>query len=138
MNTADQLKEIIVNESCAVEELIKILDEQHDFIAKNNIFDLEDCVKRIENCNRSIAQWEVKRRKIVNDKPMKEVIAKLNDDELDKSYRNIKKLLHAATLQKNLNEALLKQGLSFSSKMLRLLNPDRKAKIYTSYGTIKR
>lgn len=134
----EQLKEILLNESHAIEELTNILEEQHDYIAKNNIFELEDCVKKIENCNRNIAQWEVKRREITKGESMKIVIGRLNDSELEQSYRNIKKLLHAAMLQKDLNETLLKQGLGFSSKMLNLLNPDKRAKTYTSYGAMKR
>ena len=57
---------------------------------------------------------------------------------LDKQYRRIQNLLNEMILQKDRNDLLIKQPLSFTNKLLNLINPKRDIPTYNSYGSIKR
>ena len=58
--------------------------------------------------------------------------------DLDNLYRSIKKLLDEMILQKDTNELLIKQQLSFTNKIISLINPKRDIPTYNSYGNLKR
>lgn len=132
------LKDIIIKEYEALKGLLKMLDEQYRCILNNDVFGLEACVSKIEKCNRTIADWEIKRRDITKGKEMSKLVAELHDKDLENSLRNVKMLIQETKLQKDTNELLLKQQLVFTSKVLNILNPDRSAKVYNSYGKLKR
>lgn len=132
----EQLKEIISNETEALENLLKLLEDQHSLLVKNDIFALEDMVEKIQICNKKIAEKEVERRKLVEGKSMAEVINFLDDEELDTGYRNIKKLIEGIKLQKDTNELLIRQGLAFTNRLLNVINPDRTVKTYNAYGKV--
>jgi flagellar biosynthesis/type III secretory pathway chaperone len=129
---------VLDKEFTALQELLKLMEEQHHLLVKNDIFGLEAIIERIQLCNKSIAQIEVERRKLVKEESIIDIINSTDSEELDKSYRSIQKLLFEVTLQKDTNEMLIKQGLGFSSKMLNLINPDRNMKTYNSYGKVSR
>ena len=135
----EQLCLIIKNETKVIENLLKLLEEQHSYIIKNDIFAMEACVEKIESCSRDIASCEINRRNITKDKSMKEVIENLDDEQLDKLCRDMNKLLFEVKLQKETNEILLRQGLGFTNNLLNRLNPDRSSnKTYNYYGKIYR
>ncbi|WP_294379276.1 flagellar export chaperone FlgN [uncultured Clostridium sp.] len=48
------------------------------------------------------------------------------------------KVLQDAVEKKNTNELLLKQQLIFTNKMLNIINPDKEAKTYNSYGNLSK
>lgn len=134
----NSLNEIILKESEALRKLLTLLEEQHSMILKNDIFGLEAMVERIQICNREIAKEEVERRKLVGEDGMSKTINSIGDEELDKNFRSIKKLLAEVELQKDTNELLIRQGLGFTTRMLSILNPDKTVKTYNSYGKMGR
>lgn len=137
-----QLKEIMKNQVAALKELLKILEEQHEYVVKNDVFKMEACVEKIQECNQKNASIELRRRQLtkdeLKDKTFSKLIEEINDKELENIFRNIRSLLEEVRLQKDTNELLIKQGLAYTNKMLVLLNPDRQAKTYNAYGKVGR
>ncbi len=137
-NMENQLKDIMVKEYNELKELLKSMEDQHELFLKNDIFQLENVVKRIEANNMSIAKLEVDRRKITGENSMNEVIRVLKDDELEDNYRNIKKLLQEIKVQKESNELLFRQGLVFTNRVLNIFSPNKNNKTYNSLGRMGR
>lgn len=134
----DRLKAVIDNERLALMKLLTLLDEQHSLVMKNDVFSLEAMVDKIKLCNKEVAEWEVERRKVLNGKPMKEAIYQLDDEALEKSFREVKKTIEEVILQKETNDLLIRQQLSYTNRLLNYLNPNREAKTYNSYGKFTR
>ncbi|MCY6353957.1 flagellar protein FlgN [Clostridium sp. ZS2-4] len=138
----NQLKTIMLQQIETVKELLKVLEEQHEYVVKNDVFKMESCVEKIQECNKKNASIELKRRELtkdfLKDKTFSKLIEELNDKEIEKNFRNIRKVLEEVRLQKDTNDLLIKQGLAFTNKMLVLLNPDRQAKTYNAYGKVGR
>lgn len=132
------LKSIVINEKRALEALLERLEKQHEFVVKNDVFNMDSIVRDINDSLREIAGIEMERRNITSGKEMSKIVEELGDVELEREYREIKKLLHSLELQKGTNELLIKQSLSFTNKMLQYINPDRSAKTYGAYGKMKR
>lgn len=132
------LKSIVINEKRALEALLVKLEKQHEFVVKNDVFNMDSIVRDINDSLREIANIEMERRTITSGEDMSKIVEELNDEELEREYREIKKLLHSLELQKSTNELLIKQSLSFTNKMLQYINPDRSAKTYGAYGKMKR
>jgi flagellar biosynthesis/type III secretory pathway chaperone len=65
---------------------------------------------------------------------MREVVAESKDEKMKNIYEDIVELLRKIQLQKDTNEALIKQWLVFTNQMLRALNPTRKAATYNALG----
>ena len=121
-----------------MEKLLSLLEEQHKLLLGNNVFELEGMVSKIQEANKVIAELEVERRKETAGKEMSEFVKESKNLELENIYRNIKRLLSELQLQKDTNEALIKQGLGFSTRILNILTPDRNTKTYNSYGKLRR
>lgn len=132
------INNIIVRETEALEKLLSLLEEQHDLLARNDVLALEEIVKKISLCNKEVAEAEVERRKLVNGDSMKTIIEEFNNSELDENYRKLIKVLHELEVQKETNDMLIKMGLSYSTRLLNIINPDRTTKTYNSYGKLKR
>ncbi|MGL4873930.1 MAG: flagellar export chaperone FlgN, partial [Clostridium sp.] len=66
------------------------------------------------------------------------VIEELKDKEADRILREIKKILHSLKVQKETNELLIKQEISFNHQILNVMNPKREIKTYNSYGALRR
>lgn len=131
-----QLDIILENEFQVMTGLLKALEKQHSCLIKSDAVTLENCVYEIEELNRKIAEWEVKRREITNGNSMSEVIKQAKDESLEINYRKLLRLLEEIKLQKDTNELLIKQGLSFTNRILNIINPSRSPKTYNSYGKI--
>lgn len=132
----EELNIILENELHAMEGLLKSLEKQHSFLLESDAVTLENCVTEIEDYNRKIAEWEVKRREITNYRPMSEVIDEVKVESIEKNYRSIKRLIEEIKLQKDTNELLIKQGLGFANRILNIINPSRTPKTYNSYGKV--
>lgn len=137
-----QLNQLMIIQIDTLSELLKLMEEQHSYIVKNDVFNMESIVEKIQTSNQKIANVELKRRELtkdmLKDKTFGKLIQQLNDKELENNFKNLRRLLEEIRLQKDTNELLIKQGLSFTNKMLMLLNPDRQAKTYNGYGKIGR
>ncbi|MDP4088227.1 MAG: flagellar protein FlgN [Bacillota bacterium] len=134
----ERLKDIILRETEALKKLLSLLEKQHDMLLKNDIFALEGIIQELQFVNKEVAEIEVERRREAAGASMSSVVQSFRDEELDISYRSIKKLLAQVQLQKDTNDMLIKQGLSFSNRMLSIVNPDRNVKTYNAYGKMKR
>lgn len=134
----EELKKVMEDESCALKNLNTLLKEQQKAFVKNDIFKLEALVKKIEDSKICIAKLEVERRNLSKDKTMKEIKNELKDEKIDEFYKNIGDEIMKIQTQKDANQLLLKQGLVFTNKMLRIFNPVRDAKTYNYSGKINR
>ena len=128
---------IIIKETQALNKLLTLLETQHELLIKNDIKRLEEIVEEIEFCNKEIAEAEVERRKEVKGESMKAMIYESQDEELDRNYRNIQRLISEIQVQKESNDMLIKLGLGFSTRIMKILNPDKNPKTYNSYGKLK-
>lgn len=133
-----RLTEVIKEEREALTNLLNLLDEQYKFIMNKDVLSLEDVVDKIRLSSKTIAEFEVERRSIAKDNKMQELINQYKDEELDTEFRKIKILLESVNLQKETNELLIKQQMSYNSQILRILNPSREIKTYNSYGNLRR
>lgn len=134
----EELKVIMKNEYEALSNLLSLMDKQYSLIMKKDIFGLDKIIEEIQWCNKKVAETEVARRKLSQGKAMKDIINVSSDEELDNLYRNIVKILEEITLQKDTNELLIKQSLSYTNRMLSYINPNRNTVTYDSYGKFKR
>lgn len=132
----EKLNSIILKEIQLILELLSLLEEQHSFIINDDVFGMEGVISRIENCSKEIAAAEVQRRDITTGRSMKDIIIEINDGELEKNFRKMRRLLEETRLQKDTNELLIRQGLGFTARMLGILSPDRTKKTYNSCGKI--
>ena len=134
----DQLIEIIKNEHNSLENLLLLLEEQYKYIMGKNIFELDAMVEKIKICNKEVAEQEVNRRKLVGNNSMSTIVNESNNENLDMLYRSIRKLLEQIRIQKDTNELLLKQQISYNTQILNIINPRRDMKTYNSYGNLSK
>lgn len=133
-----ELTNVISSQRSALNELLGKLDEQYKLIMKKDIFGLEGIVEEIQLCNKKVAEHEVARRKLTGNNSIRMIVDDSGSDELDREYREIQKILHMITLQKETNDVLIKQGLSYTNRILAIINPKRENGVYNSYGQINR
>ncbi|WP_315121920.1 flagellar protein FlgN [uncultured Clostridium sp.] len=133
----ERFNTIIVEETKFLEKLLVALEKQHEYITKNEVFKMEAVVEEIQNLNIEIAKWEMERRNLTKGRGMLEIVEELGDSEIENNYRKIRALVEELKTQKELNEALIRQGLGYTTKMLQILNPDRSPKTYGAYGKMK-
>ena len=134
----EQLKVIIKKEKAAVEKQLALLDKQNSLIMKNDAMKLELVVEEIKNANKDIAEFEVAKRQLLNGRNFKETVFQSKDKELEELFREMRKTVDLLRLQNETNSILIKQQLSYTNRMLTILNPNREAKVYNSYGNIRR
>jgi flagellar biosynthesis/type III secretory pathway chaperone len=134
----NNLKNVLIDEEAELNELLVLLDKQYKLIINRDVFGMESIVEEIKLKNKTVAEIEVNRRRVLGKHSIKGVIEDSKDNDLDDIYRRIQKLLNEMILQKDTNELLIKQQLSFTNKLLNLLNPKRDVPVYNSYGNIKR
>lgn len=132
----DNLISILTTEEVELQKLLVLLENQHKLIVNKEVFELEAIVDEIKLANKSVAQAEVARRKLVNGKTMKSVITETGNKDLDQAYRRIKRTLKSIEIQNETNDMLLKQQLIYTNKLLNIINPKRDVKTYNSYGKI--
>ena len=134
----EDLNNIIVKESEALQELLTLLEAQSKFALGDRAMELEAVVSKIEASNRKIAELEMSRRGLTNGETMSKIVHEAKNPELEESYRKIKLLVEATIVQKEFNMEQIKQGLRFTNRILSILNPDRGIKTYNAYGKIKK
>lgn len=133
------LNELILKESSALNDLLELLEEQHQLYLDKDVFGLEGIVKKIEAANIAVAKLEVERRKLLGNKAMKDIAEEYNDEELEKNIVFVKQVAEKAKFQNTTNQVLFKQGLMFTNKMLNIFSPGKNnAKTYNGYGKIRR
>ncbi|MBS5885190.1 MAG: flagellar export chaperone FlgN [Clostridium sp.] len=134
----NNLRDILYDEEKELKELLILLDKQYKLIIAKDIFGMESIVEDIKQKNKDVAEIEVSRRRLLGNQSIKEVILNSKDEELENGYRRIQNLLNEMILQKDTNDLLIKQQLSFTNKLLNLINPKRDIPTYNSYGSIRK
>lgn len=134
----NELIGLIKEQDNRLKELIELLQMQYEFIVNKNLFGLEDLVDKINECSKRVAEVELRRRNLMGNSSLTHFVLEQNNEELKKAYENIKKTLDEVKVKKETNDILLKQRLSFNSRMLAILNPSREIKTYNSYGNLRK
>lgn len=136
------LLEVMSSQSVALDKLLNVLEEQHGYIIKDDVFGMEAVVEKIQAINQKIADIELKRRQLTNglleDKTLGRVIHEIGDERLLNIFRKVRRKLEEIRLQKDTNELLIKQGISLNNRILSYINPDRQAKTYNGYGKMRK
>ena len=135
---SNELTIVIKNEGEALKKLLSLLEKQYKHVMKKEVFELEALVDEIKLVNKEVAQAEVERRKLVGKRSMREIVNTSNDEELDNSYREINRIILAVKQQKETNELLIRQQMSFNNQILNIINPRREMKTYNSYWNLSR
>ena len=134
----NELIKLMQSQDEGLKKLLELLETQYKMIMKKDVFGLEGLVDKINECGKSIAKEEVERRKIIGEEGIIEIVNKSDNEELRKSYNEIKTTLNDVIFKKETNDALLKQQIIFNNKMLAFINPSREIKTYNSYGNLSR
>lgn len=129
-----KLKHIMEEEYAVLKKLLKALKEQNIYLVRREAFNLDRIVKVLNEISRTVAYWEMERRKLTKNRPMREIIEEMKDENLKKIYGEIVELLQKIQFQKDTNEALIKHGMIFTKQMLIALNPNTQAKTYNALG----
>ncbi|KEH89020.1 flagellar biosynthesis protein FlgN [Clostridium novyi A str. BKT29909] len=138
----NDLLEVMNTQLLALDELLHVLEKQHEYIIKDDVFGMEAVVEEIQETNQKVANIELQRRQYTNNlldnKTLGQIIFELDNEELINVFRSLRKKLEEIRLQKDTNDLLIKQGISLNNRILAFLNPDRQAKTYNGYGKMKR
>ena len=134
----NELIGLIKEQDNRLKELMELLQMQYEFIVNKNLFGLEDLVDQINDCSKRVAEVELRRRNLLGNNSLTQFVSEQNNEELKEAYEDIKKTLDEVKVKKETNDILLKQRLSFNSRMLAILNPSREIKTYNSYGSLKK
>lgn len=133
------IKDIIIKQKKLFEELLKLLDDQYEFLIGNDPMKVDKVARDLDDASKEIAKIEIQRRKVMGtETKVSEVVDRLNDEETNESYEKIQTLLMSIQKQKEANDELLKNKMFFTKKMLNMLNPQGQQKTYNAYGQMKR
>lgn len=133
------IKDIIIKQKNLFEELLKLLDDQYEFLIGNDPMKVDKVARDLDDASKEIAKIEIQRRKVMGtETKVSEVVDRLNDEETNESYEKIQTLLMSIQKQKEANDELLKNKMFFTKKMLNMLNPQGQQKTYNAYGQMKR
>ncbi len=133
------IKDIIIKQKDLFEELLKLLDDQYEFLIGNDPMKVDKVARDLDDVSKEIAKIEIQRRKVMGtETKVSEVVDRLNDEETNESYEKIQTLLTSIQKQKEANDELLKNKMFFAKKMLNMLNPQGQQKTYNAYGQMKR
>lgn len=134
----DELKNLIKEQHEHLKKLLLLLDVQCKMIINKDIFGLESIVEKLNDESKLIAQVEVARRKMLGNESIIEFIHQSNDYALQELYNELLNTLRDTIDKKKTNEILIKQQLTFTNRMLNIMNPDRQIKTYNSYGSLSK
>ncbi|CDM68841.1 hypothetical protein CM240_1683 [Clostridium bornimense] len=133
----ETLKAIMKEEVTALENLLKVLENQHKHLFGKDPLLLEKDVELIKDASVEVAKVEKKRRDLVVGKTKKEMFEMLDDDGRQIYYK-LDSTINLCDLQRGTNDALIKQNLMFTNKMLSFINPNREVNVYNGNGKLNR
>ncbi len=131
-----ELKLVMFEEKKLLQELLDLLDKQHEAIVAKELMTLEKLTEHIEAAGKSIAAVEIKRRGLVKEDSFSEIIETSDDNHIKEVYKEIKGLLNNLETQKSTNDTLIKQNLFFTNKMISVIKPQKSVGTYDSYGKV--
>lgn len=133
-----ELKLVIFEEKKRLQNLLNLLDEQYKLILSKDLIKLENIASEIELAGKSLAEIEIKRRKLINEEEFKLLMENCDDEHIKDVFKEIKQILNNLTIQSNSNDTLLKQKLFFTNKMINMIKPSKGIGTYNSYGKVGR
>lgn len=133
-----ELKAILQEEVNTVTNLLNLLEEQHGYLVNQEVFNLDRIIPEMELASKQVATVENKRRKLTGNKAMSSIIEEFKDIELEALHNKILGLLSETQVQKESNDLLIKQSLSYTNSMLNMLKPRKEVNTYNGYGKLKR
>lgn len=133
-----ELKAILQEEVNTVSNLLNLLEEQHGYLVNQEVFNLDRIIPEMELASKQVATVENKRRKLTGNKTMSTIIEEFKDMELEALHNKILGLLSETQVQKESNDLLIKQSLSYTNSMLNMLKPRKEVNTYNGYGKLKR
>lgn len=131
------LKLIFFEEKSVLQELETLLDKQYNSILSDEIKLLDKLNEDIEIAGKKIATIEIKRRNIIKDNDLREIIESSDDEHLKDVYKEVKSLVMSLELQKDTNYTLIKQKLFFTNKIINVIRPSKSIGTYNAYGNVK-
>lgn len=132
-----ELKVIIYEQKNLFKKLIKLLDEQYEFIVNKEVTKMDKIAKDLESLSRDIAKLEIQRRNLVGaNVKMSSLVERCDDDKVKEAYEEIKENIKMIEIQKEANQMLLKQRLFFTKKMMNVIKPNQGVGTYNSYGQV--
>ena len=134
----NELIKLMQNQDNDLKELLELLETQYKMIMSKDVFGLEGLVDKINESGKKIAKEEVRRRKLIGEDSIKEIVTNSGNEELKEMFSKIQTTLNSVILRKETNDILLKQKLMFNNKLLQIINPSREIKLYNSYGSLSR
>lgn len=133
-----ELKLVIFEEKKTLQTLLELLDEQYKLILSKDIIGLGKISDKIEEVGKNLAASEIKRRKVTSEGEFNSFIQNTNDEHIKGVYEEIKILLVNLQNQKDTNNALIKQRLFFTNKMINVIKPSKGIGTYNVYGKVGR
>jgi len=133
-----ELKAILQEEVNTVTNLLNLLEEQHGYLVNQEVFNLDRIIPEMELASKQVATVENKRRKLTGNKAMSSILEEFKDKELEALHNKILGLLSETQVQKESNDLLIKQSLSYTNSMLNMLKPRKEVNTYNGYGKLKR
>ncbi|HAK42067.1 MAG TPA: hypothetical protein DCM59_04320 [Clostridium sp.] len=94
--------------------------------------------KDIDECSRNLARSEGIRRALVGKQSMAKLIDSMDDKELSMIYEKLIKELNLLVTQKETNELLIRQNLSYTNSIIDMISPKKENLTYNGYGKMKR
>ncbi|HBA02807.1 MAG TPA: flagellar protein FlgN [Clostridium sp.] len=133
-----KLRSILEEEFDSVKELLSTLEEQHSLLVFQDVFKLESIIERIDQCSRNLARCEGKRRALVGQQLMSKLVENIDDEELTVVYDDLVRELNLLMVQKETNELLIRQSLSYTNSIMDMISPRKETLTYNGYGKMKR
>lgn len=131
------LKVVMIDTKKELNVLSSLMEEQYEAILSKDIFKMTDIEKDMKKATNNIAYLELKRREILQDRPLNDVLDELDNEELLKLQGDITVVINILQMQKDSNMKLLKQLLYFSKKMINAIKPvDTYSGTYNKNGQI--
>lgn len=118
--------------------LLNTLETQYELLVKQDVFKLEAITTDIEECSKELARCEAKRRGLVGKTALREIVQKVEDADIDVVYEDICKTVAELQLQKDSNDILIRQSLSYTNAMLAMISPKQEKLTYNGYGKVGR
>lgn len=135
----NDLIDIFAEEKRLFKKMLNLLERQNDYILKQDLFNMEKIVEEINSLSVEIARAEIKKKNILKGQTLKDIVYRSRDDELQNNYRELRRIANSLMTQKETNELLIRQGINFTSKMLKIFNPARNNKsVYNARGKLTR
>ena len=132
-----ELKVVIYEQKRILNELLKLLDEQYEFIINEDVMNMDKIARNLDDAAKELATMEIKRRNIMgSESSMMAVVDQCDDENIKKAYEDIKSTLKMAELQKDANNMLIKQRLFYTKKMINYIKPNKGTGTYNAYGQV--